>query len=170
MGTRVVFEIMTEGLDYPAVTLFNNNSHPEIDPVAVFSSVVDNNQFASQVAEALMGMRYDTAGGIHRQGDRMFAIVEAPHGDFEFIMRLGVDGGVTRIDQSEPKPQPCWVIHHSGAPWVGDWVPHRDVVPYVSREAAEAKNASLGGRFYIYAALPEPDNDGARGYRLTDKL
>lgn len=100
MGTRVVFEIMCEhdGAARPAVILFANASHPVIDPLVIFETIVDNAQSRTQVLAQMMGRIYVEPGGVHRAGDPIFNIVDDPYGDYEFIMRLNVDGSVERIE------------------------------------------------------------------------
>lgn len=101
MGTRVVFEIMVRGLAAPVAILFANYSHPDVEPVHIFETVVTNGQNRTDILDELLGFRYETAGGNHRANDRIFSIVEAPYGDYEFIMRLDMDGNVVRIENEE---------------------------------------------------------------------
>lgn len=100
MGTRVLYEIMTEvdGKPVPAVILYSNSSHPEENPVPRFETLVDNAPGRTALLEGMMTARYETWGGQHRVGDRLYHIVDEPYGDYEFIMRLNVDGNVERIE------------------------------------------------------------------------
>lgn len=68
--------------------------------------------------------------------------------------------------QDRPK---IGVILHSGEPWVDDWIGADEIqTAHPSFDAAKAKNAEHGHRWYAYEAYEETQ-DGKRGYRLTDK-
>lgn len=61
------------------------------------------------------------------------------------------------------------LILRSGEPWVGDWIGADEIqTAHPSFDAAKAKNAEHGHRWYPYEAHAE-EQDGKPGYRLLDK-
>lgn len=114
MGTRVLYEIMTtvDGKPVPAAILYSNSSHPEEDPVTRFETIVDNSSDRTAVLESMLSTRYARYGGNHAMNDRLYHVVDEPYGDYEFIMRLNVDGEVERIEApAAPVRVPAMVIY-----------------------------------------------------------
>ena len=148
MGTRVVYTIMTAGLSYPAVTLFANWSHPEIDVDEVFKGAIDNAQGATDLAERLLSMRYETAGGNHRAGDRVFAIVEGPFGDYDYQYRLAWNGLVQRMENTaQPVRIPASVLLTQGKDFdpeeVSETMGHHDLSDQVWDALPPAVQAAM---------------------------
>ena len=66
-------------------------------------------------------------------------------------------------------PAKVGLILRSGEPWVGDWIGADGIqTAHPSFDAAKAKNAEHGHRWYPYEAHAE-EQDGKPGYRLLDK-
>ncbi len=127
MGKRVNYEIVGDEGSV-GVVLYANNSHPEIEPDALFVRAVVENGSVSEAVRSLLGATYPSADGNHREGQAVFTVDLNP-GDREYVVRarpealfegrwevcyferVDLDGTVTEID-----PDTCEPVAPSTAP------------------------------------------------------
>lgn len=85
MGTRVNYEI-TNADGVPAVVLYANNSHPDIEPDRVFVKAIRDCRTLSTGLSELLAARYPSAAGNHVAGQPIFTLDTEP-GDREYVVR-----------------------------------------------------------------------------------
>lgn len=66
--------------------------------------------------------------------------------------------------------KPCFVLHRTGEPWVGDWIDanDRDVTQKTYPDTTAALQSPMGQRWTLYEVVPEPQGD-VPGWRITDR-
>ncbi|USN15616.1 hypothetical protein KIKIMORA_04980 [Brevundimonas phage vB_BpoS-Kikimora] len=80
---------------------------------------------------------------------------------------------VEHLDESEDErdeddlPQQ-YLLTLNDEPWVGDWLPALGLSVYPTRDAAEAKNRTHNGRFYLFVVRPQARDD-VPGYLIINK-
>lgn len=86
MGRRVNYELCGESVT--SVILFSNSHHETESPEDAFKAAVTRfGCGVTALTEHLLGLRYSSASGQHRSGDRMFSVDLAP-GDREVVLRV----------------------------------------------------------------------------------
>lgn len=169
MGTRIVFEILglIDAKPTPMLILFSNSSHTELNPEAWFQSAVDNAQSQTALAEAMLTLRYPSASGAHRAGDRVFHLVEEPYGDFEAIWRLAPDGTAERT----PAPTGSGEDPAHLLPYEGGAVAICDIA-VSGPDAVVERFATIADAeaFLGLSASIDPDKLAAGGYSIDAPL
>jgi hypothetical protein len=103
MGSRVLYEIMGEidGEKKPVCILYSNSSHEHTNPEDLFEMFVEASLGPTETVERMLGARYGTASGNHRELDRIFAIVTTPYGDYERKLAIDFDADLKQIERVE---------------------------------------------------------------------
>jgi hypothetical protein len=167
MGTRVIYQVRNSEKQLVA-TLFSNSSHASEFAEDVFDAALKDVTCASganALVERLIGSRYTSDSGNHRQGERIFWLVpadEAVDGDREFIVTVTPARRIEELAERSSALDPAWQKTRKVArakEAMQTFSMRAECEQDVKNFAGAAAKTYEIGRLYLESSAPLPDVD-----------